>query len=64
MRLIVHAYNCTKNDVTGEAPFLLMFGREPHLLINLCFGICPQGHNHRAHSQYARDLKEKTQICT
>ncbi len=30
---LVHAYNCTRNDSTGEAHFLLMFGREPAFLL-------------------------------
>lgn len=59
VRPLVHAYNCTRNDVTGEAPFLLMFGREPRLPIDLCFGISPQGHNPRTHSQYVQDLKKR-----
>lgn len=59
VRPLVHAYNCTKNDVTGEAPFLLMFGREPRLPIDLCFGISPQGHSSRTHSQYVRDLRKR-----
>lgn len=59
VRPLVHAYNCTRNDVTGEAPFLLMFGREPRLPIDLCFGISPQGHNSKTHSQYVRDLKKR-----
>lgn len=59
VRPLVHAYNCTRNDVTGEAPFLLMFGREPRLPIDICFGISPQGYNHKTHSQYVRDLKKR-----
>ena len=28
---LVHAYNCTRNDVTGFTPYELMFGRQPRL---------------------------------
>lgn len=59
VRPLVLAYNCTNNDVTGEAPFLLMFGREPCFPIDLCFGISPQGHKPKTHSQYVRDLKKR-----
>lgn len=59
VRPLVHAYNCTRNDSTGEAPFLLMFGREPRLPIDLCFGISPQGHIPATHSHYVRELKKR-----
>ena len=29
---LVHAYNCTRNDVTEFSPYDLMFGRQPQLL--------------------------------
>ena len=35
---LVHAYNCTRNNVTGFSPYYLMFGWKPHLLIDLLFG--------------------------
>lgn len=59
VRPLVHAYNCTRNDSTGEAPFVLMFGRQPRLPIDLCFGISPQGHNPTTHSHYVRELKKR-----
>ena len=35
---LVHAYNCTRNSVTGFSPYYLMFGCKPHLPIDLIFG--------------------------
>lgn len=36
---LVHAYNCTRNDTTGSAPYELMFGGQPRLPVDLAFGL-------------------------
>lgn len=56
---LVHAYNCTKNDVTGYAPYELMFGRTPRLPVDFAFGLPLQGSKHKSHSQYVQDLKSR-----
>uniref|UniRef100_A0A669B1Z3 Gypsy retrotransposon integrase-like protein 1 n=1 Tax=Oreochromis niloticus TaxID=8128 RepID=A0A669B1Z3_ORENI len=53
---LVHAYNCTRSDVTGYSPYELMFGRQPRLPIDLVFGL-PVDNNRPTHSQYVQNLK-------
>ncbi|XP_068078506.1 heat shock 70 kDa protein 12B isoform X1 [Danio rerio] len=64
---LVHAYNCTKSEVTGFTPYELMFGRQPRLPIDLAFGL-PTTSKRLSHSQYVSKLKkhleESYQIAT
>ncbi|KAJ8280329.1 hypothetical protein GJAV_G00053280 [Gymnothorax javanicus] len=54
---LTHAYNCTKNEVTGFSPYELMFGRQPRLPIDITFGLPGRGVQSTSHSQYVRKLK-------
>ncbi|KAK7881963.1 hypothetical protein WMY93_028137 [Mugilogobius chulae] len=56
---LVHAYNCTRNDVTGFTPYELMFGRSPRLPIDLAFGLPIRGQQSKSHSQYVENLRSR-----
>ena len=53
---LVHAYNCTRSDVTGFSPYELIFGRQPRLPVDLAFGL-PSSCEPKSHSQYVHELK-------
>lgn len=56
---LAHAYNCTKNEVTGFSPYELMFGRQPRLPVDLAFGLAVTDKEPVPHSQYVRHLKAR-----
>ncbi len=55
----MHAYNCTKYEVTGFTPYELMFGRKPRLPVDLTFGLPVEKPVHEAHSKYVQNLKAR-----
>lgn len=65
---LTHAYNCTKNYVTGFSPYELMFGRQPRLPVDIAFRLPVKDGSPKSHSQYVNHLKarleESYQIAT
>lgn len=59
---VVHAYNCTKNDATGHAPFYLLFGRTPILPIDVMFGL-NRVSDRKYVKEWASGLKEAYELA-
>ncbi len=58
VRPLVHAYKCTRSDVTGYSPYELMFGRQPRLPVDLSFELSSDS-SVPSHSQYVKSLKSR-----
>ena len=42
---LIHAYKCTRSEVTGFSPFYLLFRRSPRLPVDIMFGLDSEGGN-------------------
>lgn len=51
---MVHAYNCTRSETTGFSPYYLLYGRSPHLPIDLLFGLQPR-ETQENYSEYVKN---------
>ena len=56
---LVQAYNCIKHESTGFTPYMLFFGREPKLPIDIAFGLNKDDSDNKTYSEYITDLQGK-----
>lgn len=49
---VIHAYNCIRHKSTGYSPHFLLYGRHPHLPVDLLFGLS-EGTDPVTHKGYA-----------
>ena len=54
---LVHAYNCTRNNVTDFSPYYLMFDRKPCLSIDIPFSINTIEFKGNSNTKYVDNLK-------
>ena len=57
---LVHAYNCTQNSAVGFSHYYLMFGRQPHLLVDVALGLAPCTITEPNTSKFIQKLRECT----
>ena len=57
---LLHAYNCTQNSAAGFSPYYLIFGREPHLPVDVALGLAPCTITEPNTSKFIQKLRECT----
>ena len=56
--MLVHAYNCTWNSATGFSPYYLMYGRQPHLPVDVTLGLAPHTITEPSTSKFVQKMRE------
>ena len=55
---LVHTHNCTRNSATGFSPYFHMYGRQPHLPIDVTLGLAPNLVTMSTFTKYMQKVRE------
>ena len=58
---LVHAYNCMQNSATGFSSYYLIYGRQPHLPVDVTLGLVPHSVIAPTTSKFLQKLREYVQ---
>ena len=58
MGTLVHVYNCTQNSAMEFSPYYLMYGRQPHLPVNVTLGLAPHTIMEPSTSKFVQKMRE------
>ena len=61
IEMLVDAYNCTQNSITGLSPYFIMFGRQPCLPVDVLLGLAPCTITEPNISKFVQKIRECTQ---
>ena len=56
---LVQAYNCIRHESTGCSPYMLFFGREPKLPVDVTFGLDNNAKNDVSYTACVSNLQSK-----
>ena len=60
---LVHAYNCTRISTAGFSPYYLMYGRQPHLSIDVTLVLAPQTTTAPDTSEFVQKMREHAKLA-
>ena len=61
--MLVHAYNCTRNNATDFSPYYLMFGRKPCLPIDIIFSTNTAELKGNTRTKYVENCKQRLELA-